>query len=121
MSGSVAHDPDQLAAMRATTETGFDKIAVIHRFVASGESEYGNVTGGWIAGDPVPCKLTHTDGHEVTADRETQIADWFARFPYGTVIDGNDRIVVDDVTFEVTGPPSDELTHIRAQLVHITG
>jgi len=120
-SGSVWMTDTEVATMRATVETAFDTTATIQRFVSTGESDYGNETGGWTDLVDVPCQLIHRPGREVTRGRDTQIADWMARLPYGTDLTGNDRLLVDGVLYEVVGPPADEITHLRAQLVHITG
>lgn len=119
--GSVWMTPTEVATLRETVESGFDTTATIQRFISTGESEYGNETGGWTDIGTTPVKLIHRSGREVTRGRDTQIADWFARLPYGTDVNGNDRLLVDDVLYEIVGPPADEITHIVAQLVHITG
>lgn len=120
-SGSVWMTDTEVATMRATVETGFDTTAVIQRFVSTGESEYGNETGGWTDIGTAPCKLIHRAGREVTRDRSTQISDWVAWLPHRTDINGNDRLHIDGVLYEVVGPPSDDITHVRARLIHITG
>jgi hypothetical protein len=118
--GTVDLLDDELELLRATVETGFNHSGIIQTFNSSGTDDFGNQTGTWVDGAARPCQLVHTSGREVTQDRDTQIADWFARFSWDTVITGHNRVKVDGVVYQVIGPPSDERTHIRVQLQHFS-
>jgi len=124
--GDVWMDDDTVATLRATTESGFDSMAQIQKWTPGPESDLGNETGAWESdGDPVPAMFVHEAGTEVTTNRDTQIADWFVRLPYGTPLTGSQQIVDlgqdPPVTFQVVGPPTDQITHLRAELSHIEG
>jgi hypothetical protein len=119
--GSVAHNSADLALMTATMLTGFNKTAIIQTFEISGESDSGNPIGDWEDSDPIPAQLVHVDGREVTQDRAAQISDWFVRLPPATVIHGNNRVKIDNVIYEVIGPPERLPTHVHANLLHVSG
>lgn len=113
---------DELAAMSTEVERTFDTSGVIHRRSDGAEDDYGNPVDTYTPdGAAIDVGLVHTASREITVDRDTQISDWFARLPTGTSISGRDRIVSGGATYEVLGPPSDEDTHVRVQLVHVSG
>ena len=113
---------DELEAMTSEVERTFDTSGVIHRRTTGAVDDFNNPSITYIAdADPVDLLLVHTASREVTVDRNTQISDWFARLPAGTSISGRDRLVANGATYEVLGPPSDEDTHVRVQLVHVSG
>jgi hypothetical protein len=53
----------------------------------------------------VECYIEQTDTREITNGRTTGIASHLGVFPSGTGIDDSDKVVLDDVTYEVLGPP----------------
>ena len=113
---------DELTAMTSEVGRTFDTTGVIHRRTEGSADDFNNPTITYEPDDdPVDCQLVHTSSRELTVDRNTQISDWFARLPAGTSISGRDRLVSGGATYEVLGPPSDEDTHVRVQLAHVSG
>lgn len=114
-------DCDQNASMRTAVEATFDRTALVQRLTAAAD-RYGNPTlGNPATVATVPCSLARTGQREVTADRDTQIADWTCRLPAGTDITGRDHLLVDGVRYEVVGPPVTFPTHVHADVRHVDG
>jgi putative hemolysin len=89
--------------------------------------DYGNPLAEYAEPVAYPARLEQRAGDEVTADRDTQLADWVLFLPPDAVVDGYAR-VVDGYgrAFEVVGPPAVQHTprgahHIEARLRHIEG
>lgn len=111
----------QIARMKATFNTFLSKTATRRRF-ATVEDTLGNqirdahsdVTG-------IPVEIWQKDQSELLVNRDQQAADYIARVPSDTDIEGRDQLIVDGRTYEVTGPPADMRDHIRADIRYVEG
>lgn len=70
----------------------------------------------------------HQQSHEELRNngREAQLGGWVAFLPAEVDVDGGDRLIWDDLTFEVDGPPRRAWTprgehHVEAPLRHVEG
>lgn len=114
---------EQLAAMRDTTESTFDKVATRRRFPVTTD-RYNNEIRDLSDPDDledVPITLWQVGADESRADRDQQAGEWLARVPVATDVDGRDQILVDGDTYEVVGPPLDARTHLRLRLSLVEG
>jgi hypothetical protein len=91
-------------------------LTVQHRSATS-KDEYGNDVITTTSTVGINGYVEQTDAQEVTVDRETYQTDWLVVLPAGTPVDGSDRIVHGDRTFEVVGRPH-EVWNPRTRSVH---
>jgi head-tail adaptor len=85
------------------------------------EDVYGNIQPTWDEIGTWWAVLEQTDAEEHTVGEDTQTADWRLYLPPDADIRGRDRVQLDDVTFEVVGPPNrarrpQGIHHIEAAL-----
>ena len=57
-----------------------------------------------------PCRLEQTDSQEITLGQQTEISNWRIFWPPEAIVDSEDEVVVEGVTFDVLGPPAIEHT-----------
>lgn len=107
--------------MQATTEATFTQAATRRRFAVVRDRYNNLVRGARQDLADIPVSLYQEDGDEDTDDRDQQRAEFRARVPIGTDITGRDQLIVDDVAYEVVGPPLDARTHLRLSLKHVDG
>lgn len=111
----------QIAGMKATFNTFLSKTATRRRFTTV-EDSLGNQirdTHSDITG--IPVEIWQKDQSEILVNRDQQAADYIARVPSGTDVEGRDQLIVDGRTYEVTGPPADMRDHIRADIRYVEG
>ena len=72
----------------------------IERFTADDTDDYGNPTGTW-AGTDEPCRLQAGVGRELKIGAEVVIADYKLFLNESADITERDRVVVDDIEYEV--------------------
>lgn len=103
-----------------------DRTVTVRRYPESERGAYNSPQ----AGDPVdvvyPGRLEPTTGVELTQDRGTVLADWILYLPDDADVVASDQVIIDDVTYEVVGPPArgtgiGRIDHIEARLRHVTG
>lgn len=114
---------EQLAAMKDTTESTFDKVATRRRFPVV-KDRYNDEIRDLDNPDDledVPVVLWQVGADESRADRDQQAGEWLARVPVDTDVDGRDQLIVGDDTYEVVGPPLDARTHLRLKLSLVEG
>lgn len=90
------------------------------------EDEFGNATASWGAWTTYRGRVEPISGREDVVDRETQIGDHQVFLPHDAVIQGDDQVRYDDITFEVIGPPEHYTTprgpsHIVARIRSVDG
>lgn len=90
--------------------------------------EYNNQVPDWATAtrSTWPARLEQLAGREVTADQQTQLADWILYLPPDAQVEGTDRVEHDGKTFEVVGPPNEATTprrtsHLEVSLRHVQG
>lgn len=91
-------------------------------------NRYGSVEKDWttVTETVVNGWVSRMSQSEDPTRREAQVSEWVAYFPAGTSIHGGDRVVWQDATFEVDGPPFHAWTprgehHIEAPLRAVDG
>lgn len=77
----------------------------IHHRSTTGVDVYGNETTGTTDTVDTTGYAEQTEAIEVTVDRETYVTNWLAVLPPGTVVNGNDWIVLAGHVLEVVGEP----------------
>lgn len=111
----------QIARMKTTFNTFLSKTATRRRFTTS-ENIYGDQERDTHTDlTAIPVEIWQKDQSEQLINRDEQAADYIARLPSGTDIDGRDQLIVDGRTYEVTGPPADMRDHIRAEIRYVEG
>jgi hypothetical protein len=103
-----------------------DQTAVITRPAAIGGGRYNAGPGG----DPVEktyrCRLEQSVANELVDDRATQISEWILFLPHDADIRASDLVAIDDLNYEVIGPPEAARTrghvnHLEARLRFVKG
>jgi head-tail adaptor len=99
-----------------------EQVIVIHPGVAT--DAYGNPVPSWASGAAsgmVPAAVQQSGGAEQTTDRDTPVSDWLLVVPADTDLSAYDRVLWQDLTFEVVGRPAPWSTprgphHLEARL-----
>lgn len=98
-----------------------------YRWTTTGTDPYNNPTYGHVAdADTTLVWLEQTRSDEVTADEDTQLADWLLVDPNPDAgLTGRDQVDVDGTMFRVVGPPHIAYTprgphHLEARLAYVS-
>lgn len=83
-----------------------------HNAVADWDNATETATKGWIA--------QSSSSEPTSAGRDPEVTFWHLYLPVGTDIVAADRVVVDDVTYEVVGPPNRAHTPLAEHHVEAT-
>lgn len=80
--------------------------ATITRETADGFDDYGNPQVEWAeVAEDIPCRVFEQPGKELTDDRASIVRQATLYVQAGTDVTAQDRVEVDGVTWEVSGPP----------------
>lgn len=101
-------DPTPLMTQTATISTP----------VPSGVDEYNDVTTTPTTAT-VACWLHQTARDENTVNQNLQGQTWQVYFPPGTSVDGSATITVDDLDYELVGPPWPAFNPRLRRVTHI--
>jgi hypothetical protein len=85
------------------------------------ESRYGDDVKDWSAATETTSKgwVSQRARTEDIEAREAQVHDYVVYLPTGTDVTGLDRVVWDDLTFEVVGPPNHAWSAKRRASSHV--
>jgi head-tail adaptor len=88
-----------------TLATLLNQTVTVQRRSAGTDDVYGNETMGLTSVAVVQGYVEQTDQTEVLDDRETYLSTHLVLLEAGTPVEAGDRLVVDEVGYEVLGPP----------------
>lgn len=100
-------------------------VVIVSRTYGSADA-HGNAAVTESLSDPHPGYIEPTGNREVLVDQSTQIATHLCVLFADVVVSGNEALEVDDVRYEIVGPPrrfcdGPSHHHVEIDLVLVTG
>jgi hypothetical protein len=100
---------------------------IVRRGLSGVEDDYGNEIAGETVVSTV-CELQQDMAVEITGHEDLSRTRWRCFFPADTDIDGTDRVIIDAERYEIDGDPwsvrnprTQQMSHVEAHLIRVSG